>query len=166
MQDIHQMDELSLYVAHPLSIHFPNLIFILYYLDASEPFKAVAAANADFLTSLKPFVGERNVSLENMYNVFDYMNVNYIHDATFRASVTEQQMVSPLFLTLCRDAQRLVSTVGTSASSGQLSRTGCLFLPAERRHREYCRPDDDSRDSGSHGKDHFANGAISVAVLW
>ncbi|GHJ87051.1 hypothetical protein NliqN6_3453 [Naganishia liquefaciens] len=59
---------------------------------ASEPFKTVAAANADFLTSLKPFVGERNVSLENMYNVFDYMNVNYIHDATFRASVTEQQM--------------------------------------------------------------------------
>jgi prostatic aicd phosphatase len=46
-------------------------------------------------------VGERNVSLANMYNVFDYMNVNYIHNAQFRQSVTDQQMVrlllSPLF---------------------------------------------------------------------
>ncbi|KAI5450298.1 hypothetical protein NCC49_003209 [Naganishia albida] len=59
---------------------------------ASEPFKAVAEANADFLTTLKPLVGERNVSLANMYNVFDYMNVNYIHNAQFRQSVTDQQM--------------------------------------------------------------------------
>ncbi|KAJ9112512.1 hypothetical protein QFC22_006261 [Naganishia vaughanmartiniae] len=60
--------------------------------DASPEFKAVASANADYLTSIKPFLGDRNVTLANMYNVFDYMNVNYIHNKAFRANVTEQQM--------------------------------------------------------------------------
>ncbi|KAJ9099300.1 hypothetical protein QFC21_004181 [Naganishia friedmannii] len=59
---------------------------------ASPEFKAVASANADYLTSIKPFLGDRNVTLANMYNVFDYMNVNYIHNKGFRANVTEQQM--------------------------------------------------------------------------
>lgn len=98
MQYLYQMDELSLYV-HPLTT-FLELILSLTRADASEPFKAIAADNADFLTSLKPLVGDRNVSLENMYNVFDYMNVNYIHNAAFRASVTEQQMVGPSLLRL------------------------------------------------------------------
>lgn len=91
------MDELRLYVPHPTPSLLSNIFRsrLRAHPDASEPFKAVANANADFLTSLKPLVGGRNVSLENMYNVFDYMNVNYIHNTAFRKSVTEQQMVSP-----------------------------------------------------------------------
>lgn len=44
----------------------------------SDAFKAKAAENQDFLNSLSTVVGTRNVSLENMWNIFDYINVNYV----------------------------------------------------------------------------------------
>lgn len=44
----------------------------------SDAFKAKAAESADFLNSLDSVVGSRNVSLENMWNIFDYINVNYV----------------------------------------------------------------------------------------
>jgi prostatic aicd phosphatase len=41
--------------------------------------------------------------------VFDYMNVNYIHDASFRAGVSEQVMVSsPSFALLSSNCPSLV----------------------------------------------------------
>jgi len=49
---------------------------------ASDGFKQVAAENADFLTALSPLLDGRNTSLVNAYNVYDYMNVNNIHNAT------------------------------------------------------------------------------------
>ena len=85
------------------SVGGSGLICVL--VDASAPFKAVAKANADFLTSITPLLGQRNVTLENMYNVFDYMNVNYIHNAAFRSSVTSQQMVSPYCSLISRPSQ-------------------------------------------------------------
>ncbi|THG95298.1 hypothetical protein EW145_g7984 [Phellinidium pouzarii] len=47
----------------------------------SSLFKQVAAENAEFLQSLPPYLDGRSVSLENM--IFDYMNVQDIHNATF-----------------------------------------------------------------------------------
>lgn len=44
----------------------------------SDAFKAKAAESQDFLTSIQSVVGSRNVSLENMWNIFDYINVNYV----------------------------------------------------------------------------------------
>ncbi|CED84979.1 Lysosomal & prostatic acid phosphatases [Phaffia rhodozyma] len=58
----------------------------------STGFKAVAANNSDFLKSLAPLVGERNVTLSNMWNIFDYMNVNYIHNATFYNLISLETM--------------------------------------------------------------------------
>lgn len=44
----------------------------------TDAFKAKAAENQEFLGSLSSVVGSRNVSLENMWNIFDYINVNYV----------------------------------------------------------------------------------------
>lgn len=37
----------------------------------SDAFKAKAEENADFLNSLAPIVGGRNVTLQNMWNIFE-----------------------------------------------------------------------------------------------
>ncbi|KAL7409995.1 histidine phosphatase superfamily [Mrakia frigida] len=54
---------------------------------ASEAFKARGDIAEDFLASLAPIVN-RNISFENMWNIFDYMNVEYIHDADFYNSTS------------------------------------------------------------------------------
>lgn len=46
-------------------------------------FKAVNDANSDFLANLTDIVNGRPVNLQNMWNIFDYMNVQSIHNATF-----------------------------------------------------------------------------------
>ncbi|KAI8971150.1 phosphoglycerate mutase-like protein [Trametes punicea] len=38
---------------------------------------------SQFLTDLQPYMDGRPVTLENMWNIFDYMNVQSIHNATF-----------------------------------------------------------------------------------
>lgn len=53
----------------------------------SPEFLAVEADNQDFLNSLKPIVGNRSIALSNMYNLFDFLNVQSIHNATFAAEV-------------------------------------------------------------------------------
>jgi len=58
----------------------------------SSAFEEVATENAAFLQSLTSVVGGRSVTLANMYNIFDYMNVQSIHNATFLASVTSQTL--------------------------------------------------------------------------
>ncbi|VDC04591.1 unnamed protein product [Peniophora sp. CBMAI 1063] len=40
-----------------------------------------------FLESLPPYLDGRPVTLENMWNIFDFMNVNSIHNATFNNSL-------------------------------------------------------------------------------
>lgn len=62
-------------------------------LDASHEFQDVATANKQFLSGLAPLMDGRNVSLANAYNIFDYMNVNNIHNKTFASQVSSQQMV-------------------------------------------------------------------------
>ncbi|PIL35202.1 hypothetical protein GSI_02992 [Ganoderma sinense ZZ0214-1] len=49
----------------------------------SDEFKAKNAEASQFLTSLQPYMDGRPVTLENMWNIFDYMNVQSIHNATF-----------------------------------------------------------------------------------
>ncbi|KAI0823176.1 histidine phosphatase superfamily [Trametes gibbosa] len=49
----------------------------------SAAFQAKQAEVAQFLTDLKPYMDGRPVTLENMWNIFDYMNVQSIHNATF-----------------------------------------------------------------------------------
>ncbi|KLO05436.1 phosphoglycerate mutase-like protein, partial [Schizopora paradoxa] len=53
----------------------------------SAAFKQVAAENAAFLNSLPPFLDGRPVSLENM--IFDYMNVQSIHNETFAKALPD-----------------------------------------------------------------------------
>jgi len=55
----------------------------------STAFKQVAAENAAFLNSLPPFLDGRSVSLENMFNIFDYMNVQSIHNETFAKNLPD-----------------------------------------------------------------------------
>ncbi|KAL0960870.1 hypothetical protein HGRIS_005885 [Hohenbuehelia grisea] len=50
---------------------------------ASEPFKQMAAEHADFLQQLGQYMDGRPVTFDNMWNIFDYMNVESIHDANF-----------------------------------------------------------------------------------
>ncbi|KAI0345654.1 phosphoglycerate mutase-like protein [Trametopsis cervina] len=49
----------------------------------SSEFLAVANASQPFLSQLPPFLDGRSVSLVNMWNIFDFMNVQSIHNATF-----------------------------------------------------------------------------------
>ncbi|KAN0087790.1 Histidine phosphatase superfamily [Tylopilus felleus] len=49
----------------------------------SEAFQQMASQSAAFLDLLPPYLDGRSVSLENMWNIYDYMNVNSIHNATF-----------------------------------------------------------------------------------
>ncbi|KAH7870356.1 histidine phosphatase superfamily [Lentinula edodes] len=54
----------------------------------SAEFNQTAQDNADFFTNLPQYLdGRSDVNLENMWNIFDYMNVNYIHNATFRSKL-------------------------------------------------------------------------------
>jgi prostatic aicd phosphatase len=52
----------------------------------SPEFQAVNSANAAFLANLTDIVDGRPVNLQNMWNIFDYMNVQYIHNKTFFAA--------------------------------------------------------------------------------
>jgi len=49
----------------------------------SALFNQTAAAHADFINSLPPFLDGRPATLVNMWNIFDFMNVQSIHNATF-----------------------------------------------------------------------------------
>ncbi|KAJ3711719.1 histidine phosphatase superfamily [Lentinula raphanica] len=52
----------------------------------SAEFNETAQDNADFFNNLPQYLdGRSDVNLENMWNIFDYMNVNYIHNATFQS---------------------------------------------------------------------------------
>lgn len=49
----------------------------------SSIFQEMATQSASFLDSLPPYLNGRSVQLENMWNIYDFMNVNDIHNATF-----------------------------------------------------------------------------------
>lgn len=49
----------------------------------SSTFQEMAAQSASFLDSLPPYLNGRSVQLQNMWNIYDFMNVNDIHNATF-----------------------------------------------------------------------------------
>ncbi|RXW22878.1 hypothetical protein EST38_g2990 [Candolleomyces aberdarensis] len=55
----------------------------------SEAFAQKSSETAAFREELHPYLGERSSSLENMWNVFDFMNVQSIHNATFAASLPD-----------------------------------------------------------------------------
>jgi len=63
----------------------------------SSGFLAVQSEHSAFLNALPPFVDGRPVNLENMWNIFDYMNVQSIHNSTFA------QILPPTFLEQARD---------------------------------------------------------------
>lgn len=115
----------------------------------SPDFLALASQEKEYLDSLVPLLDGRAVSLENMYNVFDYMNVQYVHNETFRELVTENGssdyiMVSPRLglgdivgriargSDLSHDAQS-----EKIPPSRQLPRTSPLYRPGHGWDREY-----------------------------
>jgi len=63
----------------------------------SPAFLAKANQSAAFLSELAPFLDGRAVTLQNMWNIYDYMNVNSIHNATFAG------LLPPTFLAQARD---------------------------------------------------------------
>ncbi|KAI0685017.1 histidine phosphatase superfamily [Cytidiella melzeri] len=63
----------------------------------SPGFLQKANESAAFLQSLPPFLDGRSVSLENMWNIYDYMNVQSIHNKTFA------DRLPPTFLAQARD---------------------------------------------------------------
>ncbi|KIJ40192.1 hypothetical protein M422DRAFT_32415 [Sphaerobolus stellatus SS14] len=50
---------------------------------ASNPFQQVAAQAAPFLQQLAPFLVNRSIDFTNMFKIFDFVNVQRIHNATF-----------------------------------------------------------------------------------
>ncbi|KAI0037178.1 phosphoglycerate mutase-like protein [Vararia minispora EC-137] len=49
----------------------------------SPEFAAEAAIAAPFLQAAQPYLGGRSINFTNMFNIFDFINVNDIHNATF-----------------------------------------------------------------------------------
>jgi len=62
----------------------------------SPEFQQMAEQSAAFLDLLPPYLDGRAIALQNMWNIFDYMNVNDIHNATFA------QALPPTFLEQAR----------------------------------------------------------------
>lgn len=58
----------------------------------SSVFQEMAEQSAPFLDSLPPYLNGRSVQLENMWNIFDFMNVNNIHNATFAEALPPTYM--------------------------------------------------------------------------
>ncbi|TBU25695.1 phosphoglycerate mutase-like protein [Dichomitus squalens] len=61
----------------------PNFDNHINQFYASEPFAAEAAIAAPFLQQLQPFLGNRSTDFINMFNIFDFVNVQSVHNATF-----------------------------------------------------------------------------------
>ncbi|KZT67117.1 phosphoglycerate mutase-like protein [Daedalea quercina L-15889] len=55
----------------------------------STLFQEVSANASAFFAALPPYVGGRPIELENAWNIFDYMNVQDVHNATYAATVPE-----------------------------------------------------------------------------
>ncbi|KAH9929080.1 phosphoglycerate mutase-like protein [Epithele typhae] len=53
----------------------------------SAPFLKEAQVAAPFLQELQPFLGNRSTNFTNMFNIFDFVNVQSIHNATFLKSI-------------------------------------------------------------------------------
>lgn len=67
------------------------------YLTAfynSSTYAAKAAAEKPFLAQLPAIVDGRNTTLKDMYNVYDYINVNNIYNTTFADSLANTTLVS------------------------------------------------------------------------
>ncbi|KAH7885139.1 histidine phosphatase superfamily [Phlebopus sp. FC_14] len=62
----------------------------------SAEFQQMSAQSASFLSLLPPYLDGRAVTLQNMWNIFDFMNVNNIHNATFA------QTLPPTYLAQAR----------------------------------------------------------------
>ncbi|KAK0228724.1 histidine phosphatase superfamily [Armillaria fumosa] len=58
----------------------------------STEFQAKVNESASFISQLSPYLDGRPVTLKNMWNIYDYMNVENIHDASFAASISDTFM--------------------------------------------------------------------------
>ncbi|KAI0697626.1 phosphoglycerate mutase-like protein [Cerioporus squamosus] len=59
---------------------FDNHISAFY---SSAPFLAEAQQAQPFLQQLQPFLDNRSIDFTNMFNIFDFVNVQSVHNATF-----------------------------------------------------------------------------------
>ncbi|EMD39680.1 hypothetical protein CERSUDRAFT_81063 [Gelatoporia subvermispora B] len=64
----------------------------------SSGFLQMQAEEQPFLNELVPFLDGRPVTLENMWNIFDYMNVQSIHNATFFNNTPPEFLVQARYL--------------------------------------------------------------------
>ncbi|KAI0718228.1 phosphoglycerate mutase-like protein [Cerioporus squamosus] len=65
---------------------------------ASAEFQNKQGLVSQFLADLKPYMDGRPVTLENMWNIFDYMNVQSIHNATFAKNLPATYLAQALDL--------------------------------------------------------------------
>lgn len=63
----------------------------------SSAFAQKAAEHADFISSLPKYLDGRPATLQNMWNIFDFMNVESIHDSNF------VKALPPTYLAQARD---------------------------------------------------------------
>ncbi|KIM62860.1 hypothetical protein SCLCIDRAFT_1214650 [Scleroderma citrinum Foug A] len=52
-------------------------------VNTGAAFKAISATAAPFLQAVTPYLNGMNNSFLNMWNIYDYLNVQYIHNKTF-----------------------------------------------------------------------------------
>ncbi|EPT00307.1 hypothetical protein FOMPIDRAFT_1163334 [Fomitopsis schrenkii] len=64
----------------------------------SSIFQEKAKESSSFFSELSPYVGGRALQLSNMWNVFDYMNVQSIHNATFASALPQGYLEQARYL--------------------------------------------------------------------
>ncbi|KAG1814020.1 histidine phosphatase superfamily [Suillus subaureus] len=88
-------------------------------LYASSSFINMSTTAAPFLTALKPYLGGVSNNFTNMWNIYDYVNVQYTYNQTY------YKTLPPTFLQQARYyadwVQRNVFTDSTSSSIGQVA---------------------------------------------
>lgn len=92
-------------------------------------FKQVEQENQQFLKDLASsgLVGDRNTSLSNAYNFYDYMQVNYVHNATYKALVDNSPGTFARVRDLANYHEQRLFTSSNLNSIGQVA--GKTLLP-------------------------------------
>ncbi|THG97935.1 hypothetical protein EW026_g4172 [Hermanssonia centrifuga] len=92
----------------------------------SAGFLEKANQSASLLSALQPYLDGRPVNLENMWNVYDYMNVQFIHNATYAGQLP------PAYMEQVRDLANWheYNVFTDTAASGIGNIAGRVMLPS------------------------------------
>ncbi|KAG8913749.1 hypothetical protein FRC01_004402 [Tulasnella sp. 417] len=103
-------------------------------MDRLPDFLTKAQLNADFIQSLSTYVGGRPTSFDKIYDIWNYMNMRYVHDREYYASVPGRVIGQARDLANCHSLSpavggvigAIIALVVAAAFLGLLALFGCV----------------------------------------